>query len=326
MSIYETYKTYSLHDANIDFTQDRLLIDTNSELSLLNLARKNGKAKCTYKELLKNDFILYFHNDNISRFIKRTKAIELLDNKKYKKYKDILYTLTTPEGRKINPKETKTLLVIFSIMPGSKIYDDARFPYRMLPPYFPDLPRSLVKNNYIMRVMDLNVSHGSHYINTINFPDYEDQLENAIKNVQDELKIDKKNVVFFGVSRGGAGAIYHGTKLDYKTLAVDPIVNIGGPMYANDRRILGGLRKDDLVPDINSFVDDSNEFPKYIICSENVKNYYEQTIRLNGEKINILNMRDDNINTHPQVSMNTVPEQLMILNNLLSEFSIEYPS
>src|SRR5699024_5743800 len=126
------------------------------------------------------------------------------------------------------------------------------------------------------------------------FPDYEDQLENAIKNVQDELKVDKKNVVFFGVSRGGAGAIYHGTKLDYKTLAVDPIVNIGGPMYANERRILGGLRKDDLVPDINSFVDDSNEFTKYIICSENVKNYYEQTTRLNGEKINILNMRDDN--------------------------------
>lgn len=326
MSIYEKYPIYQVTDTELDYSSSRLLIRTNSEQNLLELARKNDELKIFYKLLLENDYILYHHLDKISRFIKRKSAYSVLDENKYDKFNDIIYKLETPTGRKINPKYAKTLLVVFSKMPGTEIYDDARFPYRMLPPYFPDLPRSLVKNNYIMRVMDLNVSHGSHYINTINFPDYEDQLENAIKNVQDELKIDKKNVVFFGVSRGGAGAIYHGTKLDYKTLAVDPIVNIGGPMYANDRRILGGLRKDDLVPDINSFVDDSNEFPKYIICSENVKNYYEQTIRLNGEKINILNMRDDNINTHPQVSMNTVPEQLMILNNLLSEFSIEYPS
>ena len=33
--------------------------------------------------------------------------------------------------------------------------------------------------------------------------------------------------MFYGVSRGGAGALLHGSFMDIKTLAVDPIVNIG---------------------------------------------------------------------------------------------------
>ncbi len=32
-------------------------------------------------------------------------------------------------------------------------------------------------------------------------------------------------------------------------------------------------------------------------------------------------MKDDNITTHPEVSQNTVPEQLMLLNILLTDFS-----
>ncbi|MDW4213105.1 accessory Sec system protein Asp2 [Staphylococcus saprophyticus] len=208
-------------------------------------------------------------------------------------------------------------------MPGADQYDSAKIPHRMIPPFFEDIERSLGKNVYTMRIMDLNVSHGSHYINTINYPEYEEDIQNAIKNVIKELNIKKENVVFYGVSRGGAGAIYHGTALDYKTLAVDPILNIGGQLYGNDRRLLKGLRKDDLVPDINKYVCKSNEFSKVIICSENVKIYYDEAIRINSEKIQLLNMRDDNITSHPQVSPNTVPEQLMILNLLLTDFKLQ---
>ena len=108
--------------------------------------------------------------------------------------------------------------------------------------------------------------------------------------------------------------------MDYKTLAVDPILNIGGKLYGNDRRLLKGLRKEDLVPDINNNVAKSNLFDKIIICSENVSNYYEQVLRIDSDSIRVLNMPDDMITSHPQVSPNTVPEQLMILNMLLTNF------
>nr|ATZ72046.1 hypothetical protein [Mammaliicoccus lentus] len=303
--------------------QERIFINTNSEKNLLELSRKNEELKEKYKELLKNDYILYLHKDMISKFCKREKVNKLFTKEhNFQQHKDVFYRLKAPQGRKVNDKVAKKLLVIFAKMPGAEQYDSAKIPHRMLPPFFEDIERSLSKNVYIMRIMDLNVSHGSHYINTINYPSYENDLQDAIKSVTEELEIDKKNVVFYGVSRGGAGAIYHGTALDYKTLAVDPIINIGGKLYANDRRILKDLRKEDLVPDINKNVTKSNNFKKVVICSENVEIYYEQALRIDSKKIRVLNMPDDKITSHPQVSPNTVPEQLMVLNNLLTDIKI----
>lgn len=303
--------------------QERIYINTGSDKNLLELARKNMELKKKYKELLKNDYILYLHKDSISKFCKREKVNKLFTKEhNFYQHKDVFYRLKAPQGRKVNDKVEKKLLVIFAKMPGAEQYDSAKIPHRMLPPFFEDIERSLSKNVYIMRIMDLNVSHGSHYINTINYPNYESDLEDAIKNVTDELEIEQQNVVLYGVSRGGAGAIYHGTSLDYKTLVVDPIVNIGGKLYGNDRRILKDLRKEDLVPDINKNVKKSNEFNKVIICSENVEAYYEQIQRVDSHEIKILNMPDDKITSHPQVSPNTVPEQLMVLNNLLTDIKI----
>jgi len=321
MSFYDKFKIYRLEEEINSFDDERIFIKTDEEKNLLELSRKNPKIKKIYKQLLANDYILYFHKDEISRFVKRTSLKYILDENKYENYDEIFYTLQEPYGRKVNNKSEKKLLVIFSKMPGSKLYDSSKVPHRMLPAFFEDIERSLVKNVYIMRIMDLNVSHGSHYVNTINFPNYEEKIQRAINNVGEKLHIKEENIVLYGVSRGGAGSLLHGSYLDLKTLAIDPIVNIGGDMYANDRRILKDLRQDDLVPIINKNIDEKNRFPKFVICSENSKIYYNEIVRLNNEKLNILNMRDDNITTHPEVSQNTVPEQLMILNILLSNFN-----
>ncbi|MFV5938111.1 accessory Sec system protein Asp2 [Mammaliicoccus sciuri] len=304
--------------------QERIFIDTNSEKNILEIARKNNNIKNKYKELLRNDYVLSLHKDNISHFCKRNKVYKLFTKAhRFNQYKDVLYRLNEPSGRKINEKATKKLLVIFAKMPGAEQYDSAKIPHRMIPPFFEDIERSLAKNVYTMRIMDLNVSHGSHYINTVNYSNYENEIQEAIIHVQEKLGIEQKNVILYGVSRGGAGAIYHGSDMDYKTLAVDPIINIGGKLYGNDRRILKDLRKEDLVPDINNNLEKSNKFQKVIICSENVEAYYEQSLRLNSDKVNIINMKDDMITAHPKVSPNTVPEQLMILNMLLSDFKVQ---
>lgn len=48
--------------------------------------------------------------------------------------------------------------------------------------------------------------------------------------------------------------------------------------------------------------------------------YYNEIIRLKDKYFKLINVRDNKITTHPEVSQNTVPEQLMILNNLLTNF------
>lgn len=106
--------------------------------------------------------------------------------------------------------------------------------------------------------------------------------------------------------------------LDMNTLAVDPIVNIGGALEQKDRRFLKDLRNDDLVPQINQHLDDSNEYTKYVICSENVELYYKQTDRIDASKIYKINLADKHITSHPEVSRNSVPEQLTILNNFFA--------
>src|SRR5699024_12839789 len=75
---------------------------------------------------------------------------------------------------------------------------------------------------------------------------------------------------------------------------------------------------------INSSVKENNQSAKFVVCSENSKKYYNEMIGLDNKYFNILNMNDDNITTHPEVSQNTVTEQLMLINILLTDFSFLY--
>ncbi len=309
---------YALHEP-IDFmNQKRIQIDTGSSSNFIQLARQDSKLHEMYKEILANDYILYFHQKTISKFYKRTHVHELFKRKDLIRHKDIFYTLDEPAGRKVNDEVPKKLLVIFTCMPDAKRYDSSLIPNRMFPKFFDVIERSLVKNVYTLRIMDLNVSHGSHYISTTNYPEYEQGIQSTILKVMEELNIDKEHVVLYGGSKGGTGAIYHGTAMDMNTLAVDPIVNIGGALEQKDRRFLKDLRNDDLVPQINQHLDDSNEYTKYVICSENVELYYKQKDRIDASKIYKINLADKHITSHPEVLRNSVPEQLTILNNFFA--------
>ena len=124
--------------------QERIFINTNSEKNLLELSRKNEELKEKYKELLKNDYILYLHKDMISKFCKREKVNKLFTKEhNFQQHKDVFYRLKAPQGRKVNDKVAKKLLVIFAKMPGAEQYDSAKIPHRMLPPFFEDIERNI---------------------------------------------------------------------------------------------------------------------------------------------------------------------------------------
>ena len=50
--------------------------------------------------------------------------------------------------------------------------------------------------------MDLNLSHGSHYINTDNYPNFENDVQESIINVMSQYNIHKDDVVLYGGSKG----------------------------------------------------------------------------------------------------------------------------
>ncbi|WP_180810177.1 accessory Sec system protein Asp2 [Staphylococcus sp. 17KM0847] len=289
----------------------------NSEKNIIQMSRRNEKIYSLYKELLKNDYILYFHKDGVSKLYKRKYIKELWKRNDLYQEGDVFYTLDKPVERKENKSSIdKKLIVIFPCMPNVEVYDSYLMTNRMFTKFFNGIERSLVKNVYTMRIMDLNLSHGSHYINSVNNETFENDITNAIMRVKEELNIDKEDIVLYGASKGGTGSLYYGSKLDLKCLAVDPIISLG-EYNVRDEHFLKGLRKEDISDNINEYLKTGSESEKYIIGSENVPFNFSHISKIEGDNIVKLNKVDEHIKAHPDVSRNTIPEQLMILNKML---------
>jgi len=188
----------------------------------------------------------------------------------------------------------------------------------MLPDFFMTIDKYLVKNVHILRIMDLNLSHGSHYCNTINYTTMENDIQSCIKHIQSKLNIENENTVLYGVSKGGTGAILHGSALDLKLLAVDPIIDLAEYNMSDDH-FLKGFRKENLSSQIqkNLLTLDTNE--KFIFCSQIIKFNYNALQDIKSSQVKKIDIVDNNITHHNNLSKNCVPQQLMILNKLLSD-------
>ncbi|MCG7338501.1 XcbB/CpsF family capsular polysaccharide biosynthesis protein [Staphylococcus sp. ACRSN] len=307
---------------NIMFeNQKRIMIDTGDSENYIQKARHSSAIYENYIEMLKQDYVLYFHEQTVSKFYKRQYVEELFQRKDLIRHNDIFYTLDYPRDKKLNRFESVKLLVLFTCMPNAENYDSSLIPKRMFPKFFDGIERSLVKNVYTMRIMDLNASHGSHYINTINNMSYESDIVSAIRKVQNELNIPDNHTVLYGASKGGTGALYYSAKMNLKSLAVDPIIS-AEEYNLKDEHFLKHIRKEDLTNEINHNLNINSTREKYIISSENVEFNYSKANAISGENLQLINKKDEYITSHPEVSKNTVPEQLMILNKLLSSESL----
>lgn len=307
---------------NITFeNQKRIMIDTGDSENYIQKARHSSAIYENYIEMLKQDYVLYFHEQTVSKFYKRQYVEELFQRKDLIRHNDIFYTLDYPRDKKLNRYESVKLLVLFTCMPNAENYDSSLIPKRMFPKFFDGIERSLVKNVYTMRIMDLNASHGSHYINTINNMSYESDIVSAIRKVQNELNIPDNHTVLYGASKGGTGALYYSAKMNLKSLAVDPIIS-AEEYNLKDEHFLKHIRKEDLTNEINHNLNINSTREKYIISSENVEFNYSKANAISGENLQLINKKDEHITSHPEVSKNTVPEQLMILNKLLSSESL----
>lgn len=308
---------YTLHNDVNNFEEKRILIFTNSDKNLLELSRTNSEAYTCYKKLLQQDYILYFHEQGVSKFYKRAFISELWKRKDLHQFNDLFYTITPPAEDKINNKGPNKLLILFPCMPPNEDLNSALIPKRMFTEFFKSIQKYLVKNVNIVRIMDLNCSHGSHFCNTSNYPKMESDVQACIEHIISTLNINRNDVVLYGASKGGTGALLHGSVLDLKLLAVDPILNLE-EYNRNDFHYLKDFREEDLTPILNNNLTKNHKAAKYLICSPVAEFNYAQTHKLDNHVITKIVLNDHNMTQHANISRNCVAEQVMILNKLLS--------
>ncbi|PNZ81465.1 accessory Sec system protein Asp2 [Staphylococcus microti] len=293
----------------------------NSDENIIKLAREGQKEKNDvyrlYKTLLKNDYMLHAHENGVSKLYQRRYVDELWDRNDLNRVGDVYYTLDEP----INAKDgkaikNKKLIVIFPCMPKWENFFNPSITERMFNKFYNGIESKLTKNVYTMRIMDLNVTYGSHFINTDNNETLERDISHAIIEVKEKLNLQDNDIVLYGASKGGTGALYYGAKLDLKCLAVDPIIHLG-QYNENDTHFLRGMRTVDLSDQINAYLSQGSKLEKYIIGSENIAFNFKYISKITGTNVTRLNKKDEKIKIHSDVSRNTVMEALMFLNKML---------
>lgn len=309
----------------INFNSDSKLVKDNREIIKLNHDFNNehllsGAGK--YPRLVEllnylagKDYILYHGTKKTAWFIKR----RLYDTRSLKRYKNVFYQLDLPENKRVSQRSNKLLVFFLSLPPVEGLISNNPQD-RAFTKMFVDIQRSLVKDTFVLRIADLNLVRGSFYVNSVNFPDYEQQIQCLIHDVMNDHNIDIDNVVTYGVSRGGVGALIHGTLLNSKIVAVDPIIN--DEYYFKTKQDVHYVGK-------NREMDLTNKFERSLNHSDSsgviVSNHFVQSnwkylkdLELSN-KVKLIDVNDSTVTEHASLSRNIVPEQLMYLNMALSK-------
>lgn len=300
-----------------DWSKDRIAIATHDAHNLLWLARHDPKVKAVYRELLSHDYVLYMHNKGRSYMIRRPLVGQIWEKNDLHQGGQTFYTIQEPLQNKQNALAPARLAVVFSSMPPAADYYSGNIAKRMFFQNYPSLPKHLIKNTFILRIMDLNRNTGSYYMNTNNYPDFESDVQRIIHDVMTQYNVDQDNVVLYGGSKGGSAALLHAILGNYHGVAVDPIFN-QTPYWTKhaDLHYLHGVLPEKLLPLYQTLLDShANSREVTIIGSNQVLQNYAEYTRLKSKSIRILTVQDNHIKDHPDVAANTMIEQVTAINH-----------
>lgn len=293
------------------FESEKLEVTTHSSQSMMQLARQNDVIHQKYLELLHHDFMLGEHKDGVSFFMQRSKWTWM--RKDILKKHGIFYTVELPDIKYRNMPDNN-LVVIFSFF-GT---DSSNAGLRTFPEYFPDIQKNIKKGTTILRIMDFNLSHGSFYLNTVNYPDFETNIQKVIRSVISEKNIDDGNVVLLGSSKGGTGALYHGLMGNWKSLSIDPITNDN--FFVNEKKdwhFMIGSRELDFVPEMKQLAKIGNR-QAIVVGDSMVPETFKDLERLNGSRrIKVYDTKNPLAYMHSLVGPSAKIEMVTLLNLLL---------
>lgn len=302
-------------EKNTVFSSDTLLVVGPSEL--LRKAWSSSKINEGLTILAVNDYILDGKRGNEYRFIKRKKW-----------YRRELSQFTAISGNQINYSDIvdvprlksgkpRQLVFFFLSMPGTKTFNSVNSKERLFPMMFSNFTRSLIKDTVVIRIADIDGVRGGFYVNSVNYSQYERDLAEFIDNKIEEYGIERKNVVLHGTSKGATGALYYGAKLDLNTVVIDPVID--GEYYISQERN-SHFTKDfrvntNLVPIINLNLANNHHATHFVFGNHFVHSTWDVLKQLVG--VELIDIDDKTVTTHPKISPNSVPDWLAYINILL---------
>lgn len=305
-----------LKKADFDWTADKIVVQTGTDENLLKLSRKDKEAYRIYVSLLDHDFILYMHKRKQSFFIKRTKVATIWQRKDLLQRGDTFYAVSDPV--KVNKSAQNRLVVIFSSMPPAEDYYSDNVASRMFVKNYPSMPKHLIKNVHILRIMDLNRSSGSYYLNAGSYSTFEEDVQNIITKTCENYQISKEDVVLYGASKGGTGALYHSILGNYHAVVVDPIFSITQYNNNNDIHYLKNVLPEKLLSKFQqALLDNSTDRKKVILGTSGVPENYSEYSQIEDPSFKIVNMKDSAMVDHVRISPNCNAEQITFINAFL---------
>lgn len=260
-----------------------------------------------------------------------SEKLEDLSFEGFKKKGKLQYTIEMP----IDPLQfiDNHLIVIF---PGAGTILDNEVCHRMFgsSKFSPMslMSKSVGKNTYILRIADTNLISGSYFWSTVNYPDYELEVQQLIDEIRDLYGVKHMDTVLWGESRGAVGALIHGFLGGYKTLSVDPIVNRYFFVDEDDYHYQFDLTPVDFVPKLNEYAKNTKADKADII----ILTHHDSTIafpyinQLDKHHVTILDLSYDlsvlKLTSpkaiHGFLIAKSVPLQLSIMNQLLLSSSV----
>lgn len=206
----------------------KIAIHTSSNENMLVQSYQDSKVFEVYQSLIQRDYMLYWHHNKESYFIKRENINEIWKRSDLSSIGGLFYTVSKPISARKSEQEPANLIVVFSPTPKGRKLFSSNIADRTFQTYFPNIQKYLPKNTFVLRIMDINLTYGSLYFNTKNYPNMETDVQAIIEIVCKELSVAHDKVVLYGVDSVGLSALYHGIIGNYGSVSTNPYLSLQG--------------------------------------------------------------------------------------------------
>ncbi|HHQ4691771.1 XcbB/CpsF family capsular polysaccharide biosynthesis protein [Aeromonas veronii] len=285
-----------------------------ADKNIIELSRNSKQIKELLIKLTNHGFMTYVLRDGVSSLVHHDAINNLWFPVKNKEYSissgNVIYTYEDADFS-IN----KHLVVMFyPVAPNPNSSSLNRY----FPSNFTSLKNYLSKNISILRIADVGGVSGAFYMNTKYLINNEENIQSLIEEISDKNGIARENIILYGASKGGTGALYHSLLGGYSSLCVDPILDDEHYLSSmNDLHNINGIfpiTKKDKFADI-LLPENINGFTTIITSpqSEQYK-YIMPLLDVVRDRVQILNNINPNILKHPDVAPNSIHAILAILN------------
>lgn len=304
-------------------------VDTSSaeqpDIDMMKLSLRSKTAKDLLLTLTNLGYSLYYNTTNESRFVRHDRIVHhwpaVKDGTFEASDEGIVHQFEAPPSGVI-----ERLVVIMS-----PINSKPRL-IRYFRPSFATLMKYVPRNTAILRIADVGGVKGAFYLNTSFLPDNSTRIQSLIKSTIDRHGIDAENVVLFGASKGGTGALFHGLTGGLKFVAVDPILSdswyienendyhftTGGVFPLPKQQVFAKLieqtASNPQAETADAVIVTSGRSPQYPYTSELIEPLKAQ--------LTIFNSDNPEIVKHPDVAPRTIYSQVLAINSLLLGFPL----